>query len=84
MACVIEELAARDDDFAGCCRGEGVGWRRRACGQLLLLPRVLRRVWEARPRSALILVPPRSGLTLACAQIAYMGKVEASRDACDA
>ena len=49
----------------------------------LLLPRVLRRVWEARPRSALILVPPRSGLTPACAQIVYMGKVEASRDACD-
>ena len=57
--CDLHELAARDDDFAGCCRGEAVGWARRARGQLLLLPRVLRRVWEARPRSALILVPVR-------------------------
>ena len=56
VAALRKELAARDDDFAGCCRGDGVGWRRRARGQLLLLPRVLRRVWRRRPRSALRLV----------------------------
>ena len=49
----------------------------------LLLPRGAAARLEARPRSALILVP-RSGLTPACAQIIYIGKGEGSRDACDA
>ena len=82
VAWVIKELAARVDYLAGCCRGEGVGWLRRARGLPLAPTRAAARL-EARPRSALILVG-RSGLTLACAQIIYMGKVEASRDACNA